>query len=227
MTQIDISVPKLLYGGDILFDDFRLSIPAGQCLFILGMNGVGKTTLLRHIARMQSAKVSYMGQRDTLLPWLSMRDNVCIGNRLRSGHINAADRARADTLIGAVGLDGLENARPAMLSGGMRQRVALARTLFENRPVILLDEPFSALDAISRNDMRRLCHQFLQGKTVICVTHDPLDAWILADRVVVLHHRPARIALDLALPDPAPREISASGAAIAQMMAALGGITHP
>ena len=124
-----------------------------------------------------------MQQADLLLPWASVIANVTIGARLRG---ERPDMARAAELIREVGLAGLEHRRPSELSGGQRQRVALARTLAEDRPVVLLDEPFSALDPRTRRQMQDLALRLLAGRTVVLVTHDPIEAARLGDEIVVM-----------------------------------------
>jgi putative hydroxymethylpyrimidine transport system ATP-binding protein len=124
-----------------------------------------------------------------LLPWLSARENVVLGARLRG---EAPDRAAADRLLARVGLAGHENKRPAALSGGMRQRVALARTLMEDRPVVLMDEPFSAVDALTRFRLQALACEVLADRTVVLVTHDPQEALRVGHRLFVLTGSPAR-----------------------------------
>lgn len=118
-----------------------------------------------------------------LIPWLNVAQNVAFGGRLRG---ETPDLARAKTLVERVGLGAQIARRPAQLSGGQRQRVALARTLMENRPVVLLDEPFSALDAKTRADMQDLAFETLQGRTVVLVTHDPGEAARLGDRIYLM-----------------------------------------
>jgi putative hydroxymethylpyrimidine transport system ATP-binding protein len=126
-----------------------------------------------------------MAQSDLLFPWLSVADNVGIGARLRGDKL---DTKRIADLILRVGLSGHEKKKPATLSGGQRQRVALARTLMEDRPVILLDEPFSALDAKTRAEMQELAVELLAGRTVLLVTHDPAEAARLAHSGYVMQH---------------------------------------
>ena len=145
-----------------------------------------------------------MGQQDLLLPWLSAEANVALGARLRGAR---PDRARARHLLDAVGLAGAQAARPATLSGGMRQRVALARTLYEDRPVVLMDEPFSALDSLTRAQMQSLAARVLAGRTVLLVTHDPMEACRLADRVLVMSGFPATLSEPLHLSGPTPRAV--------------------
>jgi putative hydroxymethylpyrimidine transport system ATP-binding protein len=185
--------------GDLLFD-VDLHIPGGCWTCLLGRSGVGKSTILRLILGLETGgdfrgtlnasdgaslagRISYMAQSDLLLPWLSVLDNVCIGARLR-GDVPNIELAR--DLLRRVGLSEHTDQKPATLSGGMRQRAALARTLFEDRPLLLLDEPFSALDAGTRADMQELAAEVLQDRTVLLVTHDPAEAARLADQITVM-----------------------------------------
>ena len=124
-----------------------------------------------------------MAQDDLLLPWLSLRENVALGARLRA---EAPDRARIDAALARAGLSEHASKRPGALSGGQRQRGALARTLMEDRPVALLDEPFSALDALSRLRMQDLAAEALRGRTVLHVTHDPAEAVRMGHAVVIM-----------------------------------------
>tara|TARA_R110002049_G_scaffold188402_2_gene356817 strand:- start:28702 stop:29433 length:732 start_codon:yes stop_codon:yes gene_type:complete len=184
-----------------------IDLPAGQWTCLLGRSGVGKSTILRLILDLQTggrfdgsivatdgqplaARMSYMAQSDLLLPWLSVLENVCIGARLRG---EAPDWPRAERLLLRVGLADHIAKTPNMLSGGMRQRAALARTLFEDRPVVLLDEPFSALDAGTRADMQELAAEVLHDRTVLLVTHDPAEASRLAHQIIVMTANETRL----------------------------------
>ena len=186
--------------GRRLFGPIDLTLPAGQWTCVLGRSGVGKSTLLRLIADMPNAgnfngqisasdagelkgRVSVMAQSDLLLPWLSVFENTVLGARLRN---QEPDTERAKHLLDQVGLSEHMWKKPNSLSGGMRQRTALARTLIEDRPIALLDEPFSALDASTRADMQELAAEVLKGKTVFLVTHDPAEAVRLGHRIIVL-----------------------------------------
>jgi putative hydroxymethylpyrimidine transport system ATP-binding protein len=180
--------------GKQLFAPLTLNINAEQWTCVLGPSGVGKSTILRLIAGLDtfvsfdgqitaddgqslSGRVAYMAQSDLLFPWLNVADNVGIGASLRGEKV---DNDRVAKMISRVGLTDHTNKKPASLSGGQRQRVALARTLMENRPVILLDEPFSALDAKTRSEMHELAAELLSKRTVLLVTHDPAEAARLA-----------------------------------------------
>lgn len=218
---VAVIVDRFAYDGTVLFEDFRIHLEAGRCTALLGPSGCGKTTLVRFIAGLLDGaavasddgaplhgRIAVMAQQDLLLPWLSARDNVLLGYRLR-GMRRRERRAlaeQAETLLARVGLAGYVEARPARLSGGMRQRVALARTLMEDRSVVLMDEPFSALDAITRHRLQDLAAELLEGRTVLLVTHSPLEALRLGHALYVAHGRPARLGNALLPPGAPPRD---------------------
>lgn len=201
-----MTAPTVLVSGDAhvdgapLFGPVAIELPAGRWTCLLGPSGVGKSTILRLIAGLPTGvgfdgtiaaddgatldgRVGYMAQSDLLLPWLSVLDNVMLGARLRH---ETPDRRRAEALVERVGLGPRARRRPRTLSGGERQRAALARTLMEDRPVVLLDEPFSALDAGTRADMQEAAAELLEGRTVLLVTHDPAEAARLGHRIHVM-----------------------------------------
>ncbi len=175
--------------SDWLFKQVELELYSGGWTCLLGPSGVGKTTILRLLAglethgtfkgELKTQTCSYMAQQDLLLPWLNVIGNVTLGAKLRGEKI---DQERAKALIEQVGLSEHATKFPRQLSGGMRQRVSLARTLMEDQDLVLLDEPFSALDAKKRADMQELAHELLSGKTVMLVTHDPAEAARLGDK---------------------------------------------
>ncbi len=221
---------RFRYESAPLFDGLDITLEAGRWTCLVGPSGVGKSSLLRVIASLSALDagtvetmhaplarhVAYMAQQDLLLPWLSALDNVLLGARLRG---EAPDRARGRALLTSVGLGDALALRPAALSGGMRQRVALARTLMEDKPIVLMDEPFSALDAITRLRLQSLAAEHLAGRTVLLVTHDPLEALRLGHRIHIMLGQPARLA-DAAVPEtPPPRE--PSDPALLQMHASL------
>ncbi len=209
---------SLRFGQGLLFDDFCMRLPGGELTALLGASGVGKTSLLRVLAGFIPAageittqeggglagQVAYMGQEDLLLPWRSALANVTIGATLRGVR---PDRVRAAALLQAVGLAEQEDAFPATLSGGMRQRVALARTLYEDRPVVLMDEPFSALDQLSRARMQTLAAGLLRARTVLLITHDPLEACRLANRIHIMSGFPATLSDPVVLGGTTPRHV--------------------
>jgi len=156
--------------------------------------------------RVSAGAAALMPQRDALLPWLSALDNAALAVRL-AGAGRAEARARAHPLFAAFGLQGFERARTHELSGGMRQRVAFLRTLLAGKPVLCLDEPFGALDALTRREMQEWLAAALgrERRTVLLVTHDVEEAVLLADRVVVLSPRPGRVVGELVVDLPRPR----------------------
>ncbi len=227
-----------LWMGDApLIRGLALDMPAGRWSCLLGPSGIGKSSIARLIAglpgpqRLDGAlrtgddqplagRVALMAQGGQLLPWADLVRNVTIGARLRGAR---PDVARANALLAQVGLAGLEGRRPDALSGGQQQRVALARVLIEDAPVLVLDEPFSALDTATRLAMQDLAATVLAGRTVILITHDPLEALRLADRAWLLGADGAKA---LALPDSAaPRDYRAPDllAAQAALLARLQG----
>jgi len=151
----------------------------------------------------RAAPAVLMPQRDLLLPWLNAIDNAALALRV-AGASRAEARDRAHPLFAAFGLEGFERARPHELSGGMRQRVAFLRTLLSGKPVLCLDEPFAALDALTRREMQDWLAQALrrERRTVLLVTHDVEEAARLGDRVVVLSPRPGRVVAQLTVPRP-------------------------
>jgi sulfonate transport system ATP-binding protein len=186
------------YGKQLVFDNFDLDVARGERVAILGSSGCGKSTLLRCIAGLEKADtgtittlgdVGIVFQEPRLFPWLNVADNVAFGAR------TAEERARVNGLLGLVGLSHAADLLPKALSGGMAQRAALARALVRDPNVLLLDEPFAALDALRRIELRAAVHEILTfaRASAILVTHDVDDALALADRVIVLAGSPAEI----------------------------------
>ena len=203
---------RIAFGDRVVARDLNLAFSAGRTTCLLGRSGVGKTSLLRWLAGLLpgSARlqpVAWMAQADLLLPWLSVLDNVLLGHRLR-GDAAALRRAepRARALLAEVGLADRLADRPDRLSGGMRQRVALARTLCEDRPVVLMDEPFGQLDAVTRLDLQDVTARLLAGRTAVLVTHDPLEALRLGHEVRVLSGTPFAVGPPIAPAGAVPRD---------------------
>lgn len=223
-TALHIRNATLHYKQQPIFADINLSITEGCWVALLGISGIGKSSLLRLIAGILTAderhqgelnsdlhpqanqQIAYMGQTDLLLPWLSVLDNVLLGYKLRGSKQD--QKARATALLANVGLAGKCYHYPHQLSGGMRQRVALVRTLIEDKPIVLMDEPFSALDTITRHQMQALAAEILKDKTVIFVTHDPVEALRLAHDIYLMHGTPAKLKKVLSLPNNSPRELT-------------------
>ena len=201
-----------------LFDKLNLDIVASKTTCILGPSGCGKSTLLRLLSGasefasegrvefnpVESSMVAWMGQDDLLLPWLSLIDNVLLGARLR-GELSDRLRGQAAELIVRGRLAGYEDSLPQSLSGGMRQRAALLRTLMEGRSVLLMDEPFSALDALTRLRLQDLSAELTRGSTTVLVTHDAAEALRMADRIIILGGSPTQVKTILDLQSSPPR----------------------
>lgn len=198
--------------GTPIFSRIDLTLAPGTWTCLLGASGVGKTTVLRLFAGLAEhvqfqgqlsdpGRVALMAQQDMLLPWLKVIDNVLLGARLRG---EEPERARAMDVLAQVGLYDHADKKPGMLSGGQRQRVALARTLMEDRPVVLLDEPFSALDALTRTQMQDLAADVLKGRTVLLVTHDPGEAARLGQNILIMTQSGLRDVSTLAGDIPRP-----------------------
>jgi NitT/TauT family transport system ATP-binding protein len=194
--------------------DISLRVGPGEVVAVVGPSGCGKSTLLELVCGLALPDTGtvaadpavLMPQRDLLLPWLSALDNAALALRVRGAGTRDA-RAQAHPLFERFGLEGFERARPGELSGGMRQRVAFLRTLLAGKPVLCLDEPFAALDALTRAQMQDWLAEALaaEPRTVLFVTHDIEEAIVLADRVAVLSPRPGGVVAELAVPGPRPR----------------------
>src|SRR6266849_2188253 len=215
-------IDKVFRNGVVALDGIDLAIESGAFVSLLGPSGCGKSTLLRIIAgltepsagtRRWAAKtaapgeIGFVFQEPTLMPWAPVADNIYLPLRL-AGVSRRAAAPRIDEAIAAVGLEGFAAAYPRELSGGMKMRVSIARALITRPRLLLLDEPFAALDEITRlklnEDFLRL---WLDEKwTVVFVTHSVFESVFLANRVVVMTRRPGRIVADLAIGLPYPRE---------------------
>jgi ABC-type nitrate/sulfonate/bicarbonate transport system ATPase subunit len=223
-------------GGFHALDHVSLKVPQGSFVSLVGPSGCGKSTIFNIVAGLQEpsegrvlidgvdatgtiGRVGYMLQKDLLLPWRTLTDNIILGMEIQGVPLNEA-RQRALPLLRRYGLAGFELAYPKALSGGMRQRAALLRTLLFDTDVILLDEPFGALDAQTRLRMQEwllaLWSDF--GKTVVFVTHDVEEAIFLSDEVHVMATRPGRIieTIPVALPRPRLRACTTAAEFIAE-----------
>jgi putative hydroxymethylpyrimidine transport system ATP-binding protein len=235
---VRVTGARLTYGGIPVFEDLSAIFEAGSITCILGASGVGKSSLLRMIAGLGpetsavgsdgaplSGRIAYMDQRDFLLPWLSALENVLLGARLRR---EPKDLDRAWEMLEGVELSDSAHLLPAQLSGGMRQRVALARTLMEDQPVVLMDEPFSAVDALTRLRLQDLSARLLAKRTVVMVTHDPMEAARLGNRIHIMSGTPATLDEGVCPPGPAPRDSTSQ--ALTEMhreLLAKLGVVHP
>lgn len=206
--------------------ELELSVRPGEFAAVIGPSGSGKSTLFNLIsgldtptsgeilvdgapASVASGKVAYMPQKDLLFPWRTVLDNTVLGLQVQ-GVPKAQARERARALFPVFGLSGFEDARPSELSGGMRQRAALLRTVVQDRELLLLDEPFGALDALTRTEMQTWLQEVWQRYRwmVLMITHDIREAVYLSDRVVVLSARPATVRHEVRVDLPRPRELS-------------------
>ena len=205
------------FGAVRALDGVSLRAAPREVVAVAGPSGCGKSTLLELVCGLaqpdagsvEAAPAALMPQRDGLLPWLNALDNAALALRV-AGVGKAAARAAAHEHFAAFGLEGFERARPSELSGGMRQRVAFLRTLLAGRPLLCLDEPFGALDALTRTQMQQWLAEALQRepRTVLLVTHDVEEAVLLADRILLLSPRPGRVVETIDVPLPRPRHRS-------------------
>lgn len=203
--------------------DVSLGAASGEFVTLIGPSGCGKSTLFNVICGLlepdagevwldmaptttRIGRVSYMPQKDLLLPWRRVLDNVILGPEIAGDDLQAA-RLEARSLLPLFGLEGFADAYPATLSGGMRQRAALLRSFLTHKDVMLLDEPFGALDAITRIELQDWLLEVWRHlrKTILFITHDVEEAIFLSDRVYVLTPRPARVQVELTVPLPRPR----------------------
>lgn len=220
-TGISLKNISLCYEQQPLFEGLNVHFSSGCWHSILGDSGVGKSTLLKLIAGLIAPasgevlgdenqpihqQIAWMAQDDLLFPWLNVIDNICVGHILR--HTKSPQIIeKAHGLLSQVGLEGFEKRMPAQLSGGQKQRIALARTLMEDKPIVLIDEPFSALDVMTRLQVQQLFIELLEGKTVLLVTHDPLEALRLSQTVWLMQGQPVRLYEVAHLSSKTPRAV--------------------
>jgi len=216
--SIAISIKKFAYPASnvSLFQDLHFELMGGQWTALIGKSGVGKSTILRIMAGLENMDefsgsihttpdqlslknlISYMPQQDSLLPWLDVSSNIILGDRLRK---QMPDLKRAKFIIEEVGLHSFAHYKPGQLSGGMRQRVSLARILYEQRPIILMDEPFRGLDTITRLQTQDFTWKHLKNHTVLLITHDPAEAIRLCNAVYMMSGNPTHIRKVLTIPE--------------------------
>ncbi len=225
---VELKEISIAFGGETVYDRLSFNIRDGEFLCIVGQSGCGKSTLLRVIGdllKVDSGQVfvgsrpaaeawediAYVFQSPRLLPWRNAEDNVVLGQQLRFGSKVPREemRAKAQGLLELVGLGRDRLKMPAMLSGGERQRVSIARALAVDPRIILMDEPFSALDIMTRQRMRAEIVEIWKktGKTIIFVTHEVDEAVELADRIVVLSAKPTRVRSIIEVAEPRPRNL--------------------
>jgi NitT/TauT family transport system ATP-binding protein len=227
MAAISISGLTARFGSVLAVDDLSVDIEEGEFVSVVGPSGCGKTTVLNILTGLVpltqgtialrgkppvlgNPDVAYMLARDSLLPWRSALDNAGYGMEIR-GVAEETRHAKARELLERVGLKGFERHYPKMLSHGMRQRCALARTFCLDSPVMLMDEPFGALDAQTKLQLEDLLLQLWteHRRTVVFITHDLAEAVALSDRVLVMSARPGRIVADMRIPLARPRSVRA------------------
>ena len=244
LEEVTRRYPRRRGGPVVALEGFDLSVRAGEVVAVVGPSGCGKSTLLELVAGLQDpdagrvvvehgesaaerrAASAFMPQHDLLLPWRDAIGNAALALEC-AGVQRGEARRRAAPLFERLGLHGAERLRPARLSGGMRQRVAFLRTLLAGKPVLLLDEPFSALDAITRAELQEWLAVALasEPRTVLLVTHDVEEALLLCERVLVLAAGRVAAEFEVDVPRDAPRrEIVTSSAFVELRERALEGI---
>ena len=223
MSALKLADVSVTLDGTPVLDRVNLNLGTGEFVSLLGPSGAGKSTLFRILTgdlmpdqgtilldgqtlEHSTMPFAFMPQRDALMPWRRVLDNLTLGLEVQ-GVSKTVARAKVLPLLDEFGLEGYAQHYPAQLSGGMRQRAALLRTVVQDRPIQLLDEPFGALDALTRVGMQRWLEKRWQAArwTTLLITHDVREAVALSDRIFVLSRRPARVIAEFLLPHPRPR----------------------
>ncbi|MBM4478598.1 ATP-binding cassette domain-containing protein [Rhodococcus hoagii] len=213
---VELATVTKSFGARRVLDGIDLAVRQGEFVSVIGPSGCGKSTVFGIVAGLDSPDsgsvsaptCAHMPQKDLLFPWRSVLENTALGLEVQRLPKKQA-RARAAELFPRFGLAGFEDARPHQLSGGMRQRAALLRTVVQDRSVLLLDEPFGALDSLTRTEMQTWLQDVWQQYrwTVLMITHDVREAVFLSDRVIVLSARPATVRREVVVDLPRPREL--------------------
>jgi ABC-type nitrate/sulfonate/bicarbonate transport system ATPase subunit len=236
MTSLGLQLHRVTksFGEMPILRDISLSVAKDEFVTIVGPSGAGKSTILRLLTRTETpdggdllfngkpidadeARFAFMPQRDALMPWRRIIDNAALGLEVQ-GMSKSQARGKAAQLFEPFGLSGFERHFPTQLSGGMRQRAALLRTVLQDHEMLLLDEPFGALDALTRAEMQEwLQTMWMEHSwTALLITHDVREAVFLSDRIYVLSQRPARILREFEVPLPRPRRVADLGSANAR-----------
>jgi NitT/TauT family transport system ATP-binding protein len=240
--MLELSGLTIRAGDTALVENLSLDLATGRLTSLIGPSGCGKSSVVKWLSGVLAPELSaegrvrmdgvtltlphpaiaYQPQQDTLFPWLTIEENAALGLEIR-GAARAAARGRVRALFPAFGLQGHDHSFPDQLSGGMRQRAAFLRTMVQDAPVLLLDEPFSALDAVTRLRMQDWLTARLAAdpRAVLMVTHDLFEATQIADRVLVMGRRPGRIIADMAIPTPRSDRTEASLAETRSMLRSL------
>lgn len=237
MIRLQLQSVAKSFGSLQVLRDISLHVEQGEFVSVVGPSGAGKTTifnLLTGAENMSAGEIlfdgaalaqagdvfAFMPQRDALMPWRRMIDNATLGLEVQ-GMSRKKARKLAEPLFEEFGLAGFEQAYPAQLSGGMRQRAALLRTVIQQRKMLLLDEPFGALDALTRASVQQWLEKMWQGHcwTAMLITHDVREAVYLSDRVYVLSARPARVVHEVKIDLPRPRRMHMQGNGLARAAA--------
>lgn len=215
MTRVRVSGLTKSYDGRRVLDGVSFDVQPGEFVSVIGPSGSGKSTIFNMLAGLdtpdsgvvEAPRSAYMPQKDLLFPWRTVLDNTSLGLEIQ-GVPRKEARAQAQALFPVFGLDGYEKSRPSDMSGGMRQRAALLRTVVQGHDLLLLDEPFGALDSLTRTAMQRwLQEMWLEyGWTVLMITHDIREAVYLSDRVIVLSDKPSRVRRQITVPLARPRD---------------------